>query len=78
VRQSFRRRNPTYGDFDTETTGFAKYHSTGGIQWPFDIRRERNGDKIFEMYSETVTINQTLGDEMFTLPASVKLLPKDK
>ena len=78
VRQSFRRRNPTYGDFDTETTGFAKYHSTGGIQWPCDIRRERNGDKIFEMYSETVTINQTLGDEMFTLPASVKLLPKDK
>jgi hypothetical protein len=78
VRQSFRRRNPTYGDFDTETTDFAKYHSTGGIQWPFDIRRERNGDKIFEMYSETVTINQSLGDEMFTLPGNVKLLPKDK
>jgi len=78
LRQSFRRRNPTYGDFDTEVTAFAKYHSTGGILWPFDIRRERNGDKIFEMYSATVEINKSLGDELFTLPANVKLLPKDK
>ena len=79
VRQSFRRRNPTYGDFDTETTAFAKYHSAGGgVLWPYDIRRERNGDKIFEMYSETVEINRNLGDELFTLPASVKLLPRDK
>jgi len=78
LRQSFRRRNPIYGDFDTEVTAFAKYHPTGGILWPYDIRRERNGDKIFEMYSETVEINQSLGDELFTLPASVKMLPKDK
>jgi len=78
LRQSFRRRNPTYGDFDTEVTAFAKYRSTGGIEWPYDIRRERNGDKIYEMYSESVEINQDLGDELFTLPADVKLLPKDK
>jgi len=78
VRQSFRRRNPTYGDFDTEVTDFAKYHPTGGILWPYDIRRERNGEKIFEMYAETVEINQSLGDELFTLPANVKMLPKDK
>ncbi len=77
LRQSFRRRNPTYGDFDTEVTAFAKYRSAGGgVQWPYDIRRERNGDKIYEMYSESVEINQDLGDELFTLPADVKLLPK--
>ena len=78
LRQSFRRRNPTYGDFDTEVTAFSKYHPTGGIQWPYNIRRERNGDKVFEMYSETVEINQSLGDELFTLPPNVKMLPKDK
>jgi len=77
LRQSFRRRNPTYGDFDTEVTAFAKYRSAGGgVLWPYDIRRERNGDKIYEMYSESVEINQDLGDELFTLPADVKLLPK--
>lgn len=79
LRQSFRRRNPTYGDFDTEVTAFAKYHPTGGsVLWPYDIRRERNGDKIYEMYSETVEINQGLNDGLFTLPANVKLLPKAK
>jgi len=78
VRQSFRRRNPTYGDFDTEVTLYAKYRSTGGIQWPYDIRRERNGDKIYEMYSESVEINKDLGDELFTLPVDVKLLPKER
>jgi hypothetical protein len=79
LRQSFRRRNPVYGDFDTEVTAFAKYHSAGGgVLWPDDIRRERNGDKIFEMYSETVEINRGLGDDLFTLPANVKLLQKAK
>jgi len=78
LRQSFRRRNQTYGDFDTEVTAFAKYHPTGGILWPYDVRRERNGDKIFEMYSETVEINKGLGDDLFTLPANVKILPKAK
>lgn len=77
VRQSFRRRNRTYGDFDTEVTAFAKYHSTGGgVLWPYDTRRERNGDKIYEMYSETVEINQGLNDDIFTLPANVKVLPR--
>jgi hypothetical protein len=79
LRQSFRRRNPIYGDFDTEVTAFAKYHTAGGgVLWPYDVRRERNGDKIFEMYSETVEINQNLGDELFAMPANVKMLPKPK
>jgi hypothetical protein len=30
------------------------------------------------MYSETVEINKDLGDDLFTLPANVKLLPKAK
>jgi hypothetical protein len=78
VRQSFRRRNPTYNDFDTETTLFAKYRSVGGVQWPYDVRRERNGQKIYEMYSDSVEIGKSLGDELFTLPANVKILPKAK
>ena len=48
------------------------------MQWPFDIRRDRNGDKIFEMFSESVEINKGLKDELFTLPANVKMLPKAK
>ncbi len=79
VRQVFRRRNPEYKDFDTEVSLFAKYRDVGGgVKWPFDIRRDRNGEKIFEMYSDSVEINKGLKDDLFTLAANVKLLKKAK
>ena len=43
-----------------------------------NIRRERNGEKIFEIYSESVQLNKNLKDDLFTLPAKVKMLPKEK
>ncbi len=78
VKQSFRRRNPEYKDFDTETTIFAKYHEVKGVKWPETIVRERNGDKIYELYSDSVEINKNLTDNLFTLPANGKMLPKAK
>jgi len=50
----------------------------GGVKWPFDIRRERNGEKIYEMFSDSVEINRDLTDDRFTLPANLKMLPKAK
>jgi hypothetical protein len=79
VRQIYKRRNPEYNDFDTETTLFAKWRDVGGgVQWPLDVRRDRNGEKIFEMYSDSVEINKDLKDSLFTLPPNVKMLPKAK
>ncbi|MBZ5583126.1 MAG: hypothetical protein LAQ30_13165 [Acidobacteriia bacterium] len=77
VRQQFRRRNPQFKDFDTEVTIFAKYRDVGGgVKWPYDIRRERNGDKIFEMFAESVVIDQSLPTNLFDLPVGVKMLPR--
>jgi len=78
VRQLFRRRNPVYHDFDTEETVFANYRVVGGVNWPTSLVRKRNGDKIFEMYSDEVEMNKDLKDSLFTLPPSLKLLPKAK
>lgn len=79
VRQILRRRNPEYKDFDTEETLFAKYRDVGGgVMWPFSIRRQRNGEKLYEMYSESVQINKNLLDDLFTLPAKLKILPPAK
>jgi hypothetical protein len=79
VRQVYKRRNPEFKDFDTEVTVFAKYRDVGGgVKWPFDIRRDRNGEKVFEMFAESVEINKNLPDNLFTLPADVKLLPRAK
>jgi len=76
VRQIFKRRNEEFKDFDTEETIFAKYRDVGGgVKWPFSIRRFRNREKLFELYSDSVQINRNLKDDLFTLPANLKILP---
>lgn len=77
VRQIFKRRNEEFKDFDTEETIFAKYRDVGGgVKWPMNIRRFRNKEKLFELYSDSVEINKGLTDELFTLPANIKMLPQ--
>jgi hypothetical protein len=79
IRQVFRRRNQEDKMFDTEETSFARYRDVGGgVKWPEDIRRTRNGEKIFEIYSESVKINQNLNDDIFTLSSKLKILPPAK
>jgi hypothetical protein len=77
VRQSYFRRDPIDKQKVEEVSIFAKYRDVGGgVLWPLDIRRERNGSKIFEIFSDTVEINQNLKDDLFVLPANMKLLKK--
>lgn len=76
VRQILKRRNEQFKDFDTEETIFAKYRDVGGgVKWPLSIRRFRNQEKLFELYSDSVQINRDLKDDLFTLPANIKILP---
>jgi hypothetical protein len=79
VRQVYHRRDPIDDTKLEEVSLFNKYRDVGGgVMWPFTVRRERNGEKIFEMYSETVVVNQDLNDSLFTLPPNLKILKKDK
>ena len=79
IRQTYRRRNPLFKDFDNEVTVFGKFRDVGGgVKWPYDVKRERNGSKIYEMYSESVEVNKSLKDNLFSIPANVKMLPKAK
>jgi hypothetical protein len=79
VRQKWTRRDPKTREKLEEITVFARYRDCGGgVQWPWVIRRERNGEKIFEMFSESVVINQGLTDDLFTLGADVKILDKNQ
>jgi hypothetical protein len=75
VRQVFYRRDPTTRERIEEETIYGKYRDVGGgVQWPFTIQRSRAGEKIFEMYSDTVAINRGLADNLFLLPADMKIL----
>ncbi len=77
VRQTFQRRNPETKEKDQEVTEFSKYRDIGGgVQWPFAVHRERNGEKIYEMFSETGEVNKKTSDDLFVLPSSIKLLKK--
>jgi hypothetical protein len=79
VRQLLKRRNEQYKDFDKEETIFAKYRDVGGgVKWPFTIRRFRNGEKLFELYSESVQINRNLTDDLFTLPSKTPILKPER
>ncbi len=79
IYQVYRHRNPMDKEFDKEVTRFSKYRDIGGgIMWPFAVERERNGEKIFEMYADSITANKDLKDDLFTLPANMKILKKEK
>ena len=75
VRQVFFHRNVFTKEKDEEVTIFAKYRDAGsGVKWPFNIMRERNGEKIYEIFSESVKIDIGLKDDLFKLPADIKML----
>jgi len=79
VKQVTNRRDPLTKDLVEEVTRFAKYRDVGdGVMWPFDVQRERNGEKIFQMYADSVVVNKGLTDNLFTLPANMKILNKEK
>ena len=78
VRQVFYRRNPEDKERDEEVSIYSKYRQIGdGVQWPFNIMSERNGEKVFELYSESVTINPSVPDDLFALPGKIKVLRPD-
>jgi hypothetical protein len=69
VRQVYAHHNPLTKERDEEVTLFSRYRDVGsGVQWPLQIRRERNGEKTYEIFSESVLINQDLTDDLFSLP----------
>jgi len=75
MRQVFYRRDPQTRERIEEVAIFSKYRDVGGgVQWPFAIQRTRAGEKIFELYSDSVAINQNLADNQFLLPAEMKIL----
>jgi hypothetical protein len=78
LRQTFRRRNEQFHDFDTEITSFAKYRQVKGITLPLETRRDRNEQRVLEMFITTEELNKGLKDELFTVPANLKVLPKAK
>lgn len=77
VRQVFYHWNPIDKEKDEEVTLFTKYRDVNGVQWPFTVERDRNGEKLNQIFAETVQINTNLNDSIFELPTGVKMLKQN-
>jgi hypothetical protein len=73
VRQRWYRREKGTGYRYEEVTHFTKYRQSGGIVWPMDLQRERDGDKVAEIYNDSVKFNESLKEDIFVLPPGIKL-----
>jgi hypothetical protein len=69
VRQIYSHFNEQTKERDQEVTLFSRYRDVNGVQWPHQIHRERNGEKVYEIFSESVEIDKNLTDELFSVPA---------
>ncbi len=78
VRQVYKRKNEETKEQDDEVTLFTRYLDAGGVQWPHQIRRERNGYKSYEIFSESVKINSSLTDDFFTVEGTTPGKPGAK
>jgi hypothetical protein len=65
VKQKFTWHDPKTHDPNEEVTNYARYRDNNGIQWPQEITRERNGDKVYQIFAESVAFNQNLTDNLF-------------
>ena len=67
LRQSYVWRD-TDRERNEEITRFSRYRNVDGVQWPYQVNRERNGRKIYEMFADTVQINQQIDEKRFAIP----------
>lgn len=72
IKQKFNWRDPQTRELNEEVTRFGRYRDNGGIQWPQQITRERNGDKIYQIFAESVDFNTNLTDDLFSLTGTTR------
>jgi hypothetical protein len=68
LRQKWEWRDPETRERFDELTRFSRYREVDGTQWPYQINRERNGTKVYEMFADTVLINQAMDEKRFAIP----------
>jgi hypothetical protein len=77
VKQRFYHYDPVIKDRREEVTRYTKYRNAGnGVMWPFATERERDTEKVFQLFSDKVTVDEPLSDSLFALPNGITILKK--
>jgi hypothetical protein len=67
LQQVYLRRDPKTRIPYEEKSIYSKYRGVDGVTLPWNIRQERDGDKIFEFFGNSAQINQPLNAALFDL-----------
>jgi hypothetical protein len=79
VKQRFLRFDDKISARREEITRYAKYRDIGNrVMWPFDIQRERDGEKIYQMFSEQAKAGEPVDSSTFQLPPGVQIINNRK
>jgi len=78
MRQEYVRRDPKTRETFRERGHYSKYRATAGVTLPWVTLLERDGEKIFEMFVETMEVDKGLEESVFALKKGIKMLPGEK
>jgi hypothetical protein len=66
IRKSVETRDPRMQRKIEEIEYYSNYHPIDGVETPFQITRERNQIKIFQVFFDKCEYNTSLSDALFT------------
>ena len=66
IRKTVETRNPTTRFKTSEIEYYSNFHPLDGVQTPFQITRERNGIKIYQVFFDVCHYNTSVSDALFT------------
>ena len=66
IRKTVETRDPKTQMKSQEVDYYSNYHPLDGVQTAFQVTRERNGIKIFQVFINRCDYNTNLSDALFT------------
>jgi outer membrane lipoprotein-sorting protein len=66
IRRDVEQRNPDTRVTTKETDLYSNYHPINGVQTPFQIQRDRNGMKVYQVFFDSCQYNTGLPASLFT------------
>ena len=76
VQQIYERRDPKTRIPSEEKTVYSKYRQVEGVRLPWNVRREVDGEKAFELFGRAIEINPTVDPSLYSLDKRLNVLPE--
>jgi hypothetical protein len=76
LQRIFQYRDPVYHDKNTETEEYDTYRAVQGIQIPYTVSREKNGEQTRQFFVTDVKLNQDLNPDFWDPDAAAKHIVK--